>query len=231
MARDGSALSDDSRRATPSSHYHLYAIADGVPRRWRPPATGVGGGPVVARAMRDLTLIATPLVAPPSRTPGAIAIHQDVVASLLESRAVLPFKFGTLVAAAELDRWMTVHLARVRASLAELRDTVEMTVRLLRLDVRELAPAKTTQVAALAERLIERAEVSTWRYVPVGGGGDGSASLAFLVPREDVQSFLVRIAPVASRAQGVAVVPSGPWPPYSFAPALGPGAAPAALAG
>ncbi len=106
-----------------------------------------------------------------------------------------------------------------------------MTVRLLRLDVRELAPGRTAQVAALAERLIERAEVGTWRYVPVGGGGDGSASLAFLVPREEVQSFLVRIAPVASRAEGVAVVPSGPWPPYSFAPALDPGAAPAALAG
>jgi hypothetical protein len=220
MARDGSALPDTSQRATPSSHYHLYAIAEGVPRRWRPPAAGVGGGPVVARAMRDLTVIATPLTAPPSRTPGSLAIHHDVVASLLESRAVLPFRFGTLVAAADLDRWMSVHLGRVRAALAELRDTVEMTVRLLRLDVRELAPTKTAHVAALAERLIERAEVRTWRYVPIGGGG--SASLAFLVPREEVQNFLVRIAPVASHADGVAVVPSGPWPPYSFAPALDP---------
>src|SRR5262249_683490 len=32
--------------------------------------------------------------------------------------------------------------------------------------------------------------------------------------------FLARIAPVASRAVGVAVVPTGPWPAYSFVPAF-----------
>ena len=45
-------------------------------------------------------------------------------------------------------------------------------------------------------------------------------SVAFLVPRPDLTGFLSRIAPVASRAVGVAVVPTGPWPPYSFVPPL-----------
>jgi hypothetical protein len=40
------------------------------------------------------------------------------------------------------------------------------------------------------------------------------------VPRPDLTGFLSRIAPVASRAVGVAVVPTGPWPPYSFVPPL-----------
>jgi hypothetical protein len=47
------------------------------------------------------------------------------------------------------------------------------------------------------------------------------AALAFLVPRGEVPAFLARIAPVASHADGVAVVPTGPWAPYSFVPDLG----------
>jgi hypothetical protein len=45
-------------------------------------------------------------------------------------------------------------------------------------------------------------------------------ALTFLVPRAEVASFLGRIAPVVSRAADVAVVPSGPWPPFTFVPAL-----------
>jgi hypothetical protein len=45
--------------------------------------------------------------------------------------------------------------------------------------------------------------------------------VAFLVPRLEVPDFLTRIAPIASRASGVAVVPTGPWPAYSFVPTLG----------
>jgi len=211
----------------PSGFYHLYAVVEGLPRRWRPPATGVGGGPVVARAAAELTLIVTPLAAPIGRTPAALAAHDDVVVGLLECRAVVPLRFGTTLAAAQLDRWLALHLARVRAALAEVRGSVEMSVRLLRLDA---GGAAGVSLGALADQLIERAGCASWRYVPAGRAPNASASLAFLVRRDDVQSFLARIAPVASRAEGVAVVPSGPWPPYSFAPALDP-TLPTALAG
>jgi hypothetical protein len=46
------------------------------------------------------------------------------------------------------------------------------------------------------------------------------AAVAFLVPRSDLAGFLARIAPVASHAAAVAVVPTGPWAPYSFVPEL-----------
>jgi hypothetical protein len=62
--------------------------------------------------------------------------------------------------------------------------------------------------------------VEQWRYRPAGTGGNVVASVAFLLPRTELAEFLARIAPVASRAVGVAVVPTGPWPAYSFVPAF-----------
>jgi hypothetical protein len=73
---------------------------------------------------------------------------------------------------------------------------------------------------AFAERLVERAALPQWRYTACGSGVSLGATLAFLVPRGEVQEFLARIAPLASRAAGLAVVPGGPWPAYSFAPSL-----------
>jgi hypothetical protein len=60
--------------------------------------------------------------------------------------------------------------------------------------------------------------VSDWRYRDDGAGF--FSSLAFLVPREGVDDFLARVAPVAARAGAVAVVPTGPWAPSSFSPRL-----------
>ena len=74
---------------------------------------------------------------------------------------------------------------------------------------------------AVGDRLIEQAGVARWRYRSAAGAqGNAAASVAFLVPRREVAAFLSRIAPVASRAESIAVVPTGPWPPYSFAPPL-----------
>ena len=76
------------------------------------------------------------------------------------------------------------------------------------------------ELRVLADALVERAALSKWDYRPSGSGGNVVGSVAFLVPRPDLTGFLSRIAPVASRAVGVAVVPTGPWPPYSFVPPL-----------
>lgn len=56
-----------------------------------------------------------------------------------------------------------------------------------------------------------------WHFRASANGDNVAASVAFLVPRDEVGAFLARIAPVASRAAGIAVVPTGPWPAYSFA--------------
>lgn len=204
---------------------YLYALVEDLSSRWRPPAVGVGGGSVGAHAVRDLVLVSGPLNLPPARTPRAEAAHQDVLAGLLDAKAVVPFRFGTVVAETDLPRWLDTRWSRMRAAMAELRGHIEMSVRLLRLDQgRERGPAGRETAATLlrgvAERLVERANLPVWRYYPTGHGVNVAASVAFLVPSDDVAAFLARIAPVAARAQDVAVVPTGPWAAYSFAPPL-----------
>jgi hypothetical protein len=195
----------------------------------------VGAGPVVARSISDLVVVASAVAAPPPRTPRTLALHHDVVATTLQADAVLPFPFGTVMRPGELDEWMLTHRELVVRSLARLRGCLEMTVRLVRLDAaptsavgRMLARRAGADERAggrgdagldtLASEVIDRAGLSEWRYEP--GVRDGVASVAFLLPRDELAHFLTRIAPVASRAVGVAVVPTGPRAPYSFVPAL-----------
>jgi hypothetical protein len=195
---------------------YLYAIVERLPRRWRPPAIGVGPAPVVARSLRGLVLITSTVDTVPRATPTIQARHDDVVATALGADAVLPLPFGTVMPALEIDRWLATHLGLIHVHLARLRRHVQMTVRLVSLSSGADARAA---LRATAERLVERAGVTDWRYHDDGPGGLLS-SLAFLVPRDGVGDFLARVAPVAARAGGVAVVPTGPWPPASFSPRL-----------
>jgi hypothetical protein len=204
---------------------HLFAIVEGLPASWRPPASVLG--PITARPLDELTLVACQRVAPAAEDARALASHADVVASTLDGAAVFPFRFGTLVPAGELAGWLGLHRARIRATLEELRGRVEMGVRLLRLHCGHarvgLCPAcargspDAGDLADLAERLAERAAVARWRFRSSVHGDNVAGSIAFLVERCDVHAFLARIAPVASRAGAIAVVPTGPWPAYSFA--------------
>jgi hypothetical protein len=195
---------------------YLYAIVEGLPRRWRPPAAGVGSAPVVARPLRDLVLILSAVDAIPRPTPKTVARHDEVVSTTLGAEAVLPLEFGTVVPAADVDAWLVAHLGLVRAHLARLRRHLEMTVRLVSLTANAGARAS---LRATAERLVEHAGVPEWRYCDAGSGRF-SSSLAFLVHRDGVDDFLARVAPVAARAGTVAVVPTGPWAPSSFSARL-----------
>ena len=210
-------------------YQYLYAIADRLPAAWRPPETSVGG-PVVLRRLGDLVVLACALELPPVANARTLALHHDVVATTLDAAATVPFRFGTVVAASDLDAWLDAHAPLVRATLGQLRGCVEMSVKLLRLhcghsierSCRECADGApgVVQLRELAERLVAQAGIERWRYRSPGSGSNVAGSVAFLVPRSEIDGFLTRIAPIASRAAGIAVVPTGPWPPYSFVPAF-----------
>ena len=207
---------------------HLYAIVEELPPAWRPPSAPSGPSVALTR-VAGLTAVTSPVERTPAASAPALARHDTIVASLLHVGAVLPFRFGLVVATADLPGWIAAHAPSLRASLGQVRGCVEMDVRLLRLHcahaVGLVCPAcaggtpDADGLRAVGDRLIEQAGVARWRYRSAAGAqGNAAASVAFLVPRREVAAFLSRIAPVASRAQGIAVVPTGPWPPYSFAP-------------
>ncbi len=185
------------------------------------------GERVERRALTGLVILssATPVVPPAS--PTTLALHHDVVASALDADGLVPFRYGTALLAADVDGWLTRERSALDGALASVRGCVEMSVKLLRLDTAPAAaaPVDATRDAAderrlreLADQIVERAALAQWRYRPAGTAGNVVASVAFLLPRGELADFLARIAPVASRAVGVAVVPTGPWPAYSFVP-------------
>jgi hypothetical protein len=197
---------------------YLYALAERLPRRWRAPVGGAGAAAVVARPLRDLTVITSAVDAIPRPTSAALARHEEVAAAALVAEAVVPFPFGTVVPAPEVDDWLTGHLALVQSSLPKLRRRVEMSIKLVSLSPGARAPSSLRETA---ERLVEHAGVSDWHYHD-GGIGPLVSAVAFLVARDGIADFLARVAPVAARAGDVAVVPTGPWAPSSFAPRLPP---------
>jgi hypothetical protein len=202
---------------------YLYAVVDGLPAGWRPPPP-VAGHRVERKTIENVVLLssAAPLV--PPATPTTLALHHDVVASALDADALVPFRYGTVLATADTDGWWARERGTIGGALARVRGCVEMSVKLLRLDATTSAapggevPADERRLRELAEHLVERAGLAHWRYRPAGTAGNVVASVAFLLPRAELGDFLARIAPVASRAVGVAVVPTGPWPAYSFVP-------------
>ena len=205
---------------------YLYAIVDRMPAEWRPPIRGLADTSVVPRRVHEVIVLGSLLETVPPATPRTLAVHHDIVATVLEAPALVPFRYGTTVPAATLVDWVGSHRAVMEAALGSVRDCVEMSVKLLRLDcavdgrgrgVAEAGPG-ARELQGLADALVERARLSHWRYRPTGTAGNVAASISFLVPRADLPGFLARIAPVASHASGVAVVPTGPWPPYSFVP-------------
>ena len=202
--------------------FYMYAVIEGLPAAWRPPPAVVTAASVDRRQLGPFLLLGSTLDAVPPANPKTLALHHDVVASTLESAAVLPFRYGTAVTEGDADAWLEAHRATLDAALMQVRGCVEMSVKLLRLDsgAEQQGGPGESQIRALAEQLVDRAGLERWRYRPAGTGGNVVASVAFLLPRTELAEFLARIAPVASRAIGVAVVPTGPWPAYSFVPAF-----------
>jgi hypothetical protein len=213
---------------------YLYALVDRLPPAWSRPSNGIGGAAVVPQRVDDVVVLSSTLESVPPATPRTLAVHHDVVGSVMDAAALLPFHYGTTVPSAALSEWLAARRSAVSAALAAVRDCVEMSVKLLRLDraidqqlarnrrvaERSDAPPGEHELRALAEALVERAGLPKWGYRPSGSGGNVVGSVVFLVPRPDLTAFLSRIAPIASHAVGVAVVPTGPWPPYSFVPPL-----------
>jgi len=153
----------------------------------------------------------------PRRSPYAASRHREVQAAVAVPGPFFPIPYGVSVVSAELEGWLAMRAATIRNGLRLVRGRVEMRVSVLAL---RLGDGDPVRLCTVADRVAAASGIATWRSSTAGTGANIAISLSFLVPRNDVAGFLARIAPLASRAGGVAVVPSGPWPAATFMPPL-----------
>lgn len=194
-------------------HHHLYGILERPPVSSRLPDVGVGDRPVLTRRLGGFVVLFTLLESSPRATPCTLSRHHDVLAAAATPGPLFPLPFGVGVPLGELEAWLAVRAGVLRAGLRMVRRRVEMRVSVLALHFGDGDPARLCRVA---DRVAEAAGLTTWRSRMSGRGSNAAITLAFLVPRPEVPAFLARIAPVASRAGDMAVVPTGPWPPSTF---------------
>jgi hypothetical protein len=193
--------------------HHLYGILERPPVASRLPDVGVDDRPVLVRRIGGFVVLSTLLEAGARPTPRTLARHHDVLAAVNSPGPLFPLPFGVGVPIGELEAWLAVRAGVFRAGLRTVRKRVEMRVSVLALHFGDGDPVRLCRVA---DRVAEAAGLTTWRSRMSGRGSNAAITLAFLVPRTEVTAFLARIAPVASRAGDVAVVPTGPWPPLTF---------------
>lgn len=197
--------------------HHLYGILERPPVASRLPDAGVADRPVLVRRVGQHVVLSTLVEATPRPTVSALTRHHDVLAAATTPGPLFPLPYGVGVPFGELEAWLAVRAGLLHAGLRLVRGRAEMRVSVLALRFGDGDP---TRLCKVADRVAEATGLASWRSRISGRGGNTTIALAFLVPRAEVAAFLARIAPVASRAGDVAVVPSGPWPPTTFVPSL-----------
>jgi hypothetical protein len=197
--------------------HHLYGILERPPVASRLPDVGVDDRPVLVRRVGGFVVLSTLVEATPRPTACALSRHHEVLAAVTVPGPLFPLPYGVGVCLGELEPWLAVRASAVRAGLRAVRGRAEMRVSVLALHFDDGDPAR---LCTVADRVAEATGLASWRSRISGRGANAAITLAFLVPRAEVATFLTRIAPIASRAGEVAVVPSGPWPPSTFVPAL-----------
>ncbi|HZS35073.1 MAG TPA: GvpL/GvpF family gas vesicle protein [Methylomirabilota bacterium] len=223
------------------SALYCYALLGRRPRGRS--IRGVSGERVQIIRGPGFVLAGGRLPAPPAVTPRALRRQDRVVRRLAGSAAaVLPFRFGVLVAdeAALLAR-LTIAAHAVRQGLALVAAREQMTLRLAGLaraptgrrprpDARPAGPG-TRYLRARAgpgldagdQRVLAalRAEVGPLLRAEIvevpRDGGVLRASVYHLIPRGQAAAYRRRVRRAAARHPAVQVVVSGPWPPYAFA--------------
>jgi Gas vesicle synthesis protein GvpL/GvpF len=215
---------------------HLYGIVE--PDL---PCSGEGlhGAPLQKVACGDVAAIVSEHAEPLDADPveDALWTHEGVLEALLEAGSVLPVRFGVRFAALQAVRaTVQPRSSELANALRYVRGRVEVGVRLFaRDDPREPRADMAIGGAGpgaryLAKRLDERREASRRletvrmrlgplaiaersRLLPRQGS---LAAAAFLVERSRLEHFRVEAQVLEHELRDVALVCTGPWPPYNF---------------
>lgn len=216
---------------------HLYAITD-CPRRRLPPVRALDDAPLERVTERGVSGIYTQHRAPIDASEDVLWRHEEVVERLMADRAVLPVRFGAAFSdVRDLRREIRTRAGAFAETLAYVRGRVELGVRVL--STRNGEPETPLRLerhgreggrAYLAARLAERAharEVADAVHEPLAAAAVASrqrlfarerllSTAAYLVERESVRTFTETLERVQAEHPELAVLCTGPWPPYNF---------------
>ena len=171
----------------------------------------------------------------------ALWAHERVVERLMADRAVLPLRFGTKLPDEDAMR-MTLAARREEflATLDQVRGRVELGVRAMAKPALETAPAAVAAptIASAArsgrEYLLEKLAhghrneheaavlhepLAALAVASVRGRAQSEDEVlraAYLVDRVNVARFRATVERLQQQQPDVAVLCTGPWPPYSF---------------
>jgi hypothetical protein len=214
--------------------WYVFALLDCPPSR----RAGKGlAAPITVREFAGCLVAAERRVDVPPVELGTLNRHHAVVARLWnDTPAVLPVRFGTLLASAEIAEaledkaeelaeafdlvrgrahfsWRAAARQRVRAAATILRTEPMTGAEYLRRAARVSTPPP--RFAPIRRRL--KPFITTERYEPSRSALP--ETLYHLVDRESIDAYLAaasRISPPASPAPAL----SGPFPPYAFVPEI-----------
>jgi gas vesicle protein GvpL/GvpF len=151
--------------------------------------------------------------------------HEAVVEALMEERDVLPMRFGTLVEDDEAAvRALDERREELRKSLDRVRGAVELAIRAEAKAPKESVPAGTTGAEYIRAKA-HRTEAARLLHEPLAylaresvvQPGPELLRAAYLVDREAVEGFVGLVRRLQETHDGIRVLCTGPWPPYSFA--------------
>ena len=170
--------------------------------------------------------------APPASDDELRAQHGLVIGIAERAPAVLPARFGSLIEKRELDASIRSHEDEILSALDQVRDHVQMTIRLLgkrpqRATVAAPRTMSGTEYLERARRAAIPPTTSAGERVLAAvaplvaaerrehGAGGLLATIYHLVESRQVERYKKAVGkPVPS------VLVSGPWPPFAFSPQL-----------
>ena len=164
-------------------------------------------------------------------TPEALWAHEAVVEQLLDAGPVLPARFGTVLSEDELRDELERRAEEFSSALELVRDRVELGVRASWLDRVFDRRSEESGSAYLDRKLRERqaaedaaadlheplAHLAVRSVVQVEPSPCLTLVGSYLVEREEVERFRAEAERLGAELDGVVLVCTGPWPPYSFA--------------
>jgi hypothetical protein len=151
--------------------------------------------------------------------------HEAVVESLMEERDLLPMRFGTLVEDDEAAiRALVERREELRKGLDRVRGAVELAVRAEASSPGDLAPTGTSGAEYIRAKA-HRTEAARLLHEPLAflaresviQAGPELLRAAYLVDREAVDGFVGLVRRLQETHDGLRILCTGPWPPYSFA--------------